>query len=181
MCTWFSASWRRFRYDRKCLFSCIYNLQITISPTSLFSANFNGNHGKNHPKPWTCPLSTMLLTVITYPFIVCFLTILNYLSSKMETHKRLKITVTVLKYLLGGKIQTNKMFKRTAILIGQHKTLMYQFSGQAPLAKICSRFVLCDLNRRSFFGILCWDLQCFRTLAVNFVFVRFVLDLNKQK
>ena len=57
MCTWFSASWRRFRYDRKCLFSCIYNPQITISPTSLFSANFNGNHVKNHPKPWTCPLN----------------------------------------------------------------------------------------------------------------------------
>ena len=58
MCTWFSASWRRFRYDRKCLFSCIYNAQITISPTSLFSANFNGNRVENHPKPWTCPLST---------------------------------------------------------------------------------------------------------------------------
>ena len=34
-----------------------YNAQITISPTSLFSANFNGNCVKNHPKPWTCPLS----------------------------------------------------------------------------------------------------------------------------
>ena len=56
MCTWFSASWRRFRHDRKCLFSCIYNPQITISPTSLFSANFNGNRVKNHPQPWTCPL-----------------------------------------------------------------------------------------------------------------------------
>ena len=56
MCTWFSASWRRFRYDRKCLFSCIYNRQNTISPTSLFSANFNGNRVINHPKPWTCPL-----------------------------------------------------------------------------------------------------------------------------
>ena len=55
-CTWFSASWRRFRYDRKCPFSCIYSPQITISPTSLFSANFNGNRVKNHPKPWTCPL-----------------------------------------------------------------------------------------------------------------------------
>ena len=57
MCTWFSASWRRFRYDRKCLFLCIYNPQITISPTSLFSANFNGNRVKNHPKPWTCLLT----------------------------------------------------------------------------------------------------------------------------
>ena len=35
MCTWFSASWRHFRYDRKCTFSCIYNPQITISLTSL--------------------------------------------------------------------------------------------------------------------------------------------------
>ena len=43
------ASWRRFRYDRKCLFSCIYNPQITVSPTSSFSASFNGNHIKNHP------------------------------------------------------------------------------------------------------------------------------------
>ena len=50
------ASWRRFRYDRKCPFSCIYNHQITISPTSSFSAGFNGNRVKNHPKPWTCPL-----------------------------------------------------------------------------------------------------------------------------
>ena len=57
MCTWFSASWRRFRYDRKCAFSYIYNLQITISPTSLFSANFNGNRVNNHPQPWTCPLT----------------------------------------------------------------------------------------------------------------------------
>ena len=30
--------------------------QITVSPTSLFSANFNGNRVKNHPRPWTCPL-----------------------------------------------------------------------------------------------------------------------------
>ena len=59
MCTWFSVSWRRFRYDKKCLFSCIYNSQITISPTSLFSANFNGNRVKNHPKPWTCPLKEL--------------------------------------------------------------------------------------------------------------------------
>ena len=56
MCTWFSASWRRFRCDRKCLFSCIYNPQITISPTRLFSANLNRNRVKNHPTLWTCPL-----------------------------------------------------------------------------------------------------------------------------
>ena len=61
MCTWFSAAGRCFRYDRKCLFSCIYNPQITISPTSLFSMNFNENHIKNHPKPWTCPLSHKLI------------------------------------------------------------------------------------------------------------------------
>ena len=34
-------------------FSCIYDPQITISPTSLFSAKFNGNRVKNHPKLWT--------------------------------------------------------------------------------------------------------------------------------
>ena len=45
-----SRDWRRFRYDRKCLFSpCIYNHQITVSPTSSFSASFNGNRVKNHP------------------------------------------------------------------------------------------------------------------------------------
>ena len=51
------APWRRFRYDRKCLFlfyffiffNCIYNPQITVSPTPLFSASFNGNHVKIHP------------------------------------------------------------------------------------------------------------------------------------
>ena len=43
------ASWRGFRYDRKCLFSCIYNPQITVSPTSSFSASFNRNCVKNHP------------------------------------------------------------------------------------------------------------------------------------
>ena len=29
--------------------SCIYNSQITVSPTSSFSASFNGNRVKNHP------------------------------------------------------------------------------------------------------------------------------------
>jgi len=56
MCTWFSVSWWCFRYDRKCLFSGIYNPQITISSTSVFSVNFNRNRVKNHLKPWTCPL-----------------------------------------------------------------------------------------------------------------------------
>ena len=53
------ASWRGFRYDRKCPFSCIYNPQNTVSPTSSFSASFNGNRVKNHPSPWTCPLRTI--------------------------------------------------------------------------------------------------------------------------
>ena len=36
------ATWRRFRYGIKCLFfPCIYNPQITVSPTSPFSASFN--------------------------------------------------------------------------------------------------------------------------------------------
>ena len=30
-------------------FSCIYNPQITVSPTSSFSASFNRNRVKNHP------------------------------------------------------------------------------------------------------------------------------------
>ena len=34
---------------QKFLFSCIYNPQITVSPTSSFSASFNGNRVKNHP------------------------------------------------------------------------------------------------------------------------------------
>ena len=52
------ASWRRFRYDRKCLFSCIYNPQITVSPTSSFSASFNGNRVKNR---WTCSLTVKVV------------------------------------------------------------------------------------------------------------------------
>ena len=31
------------------LFSCIYNPQITVSPTLSFSVSFNGNRVKNHP------------------------------------------------------------------------------------------------------------------------------------
>ena len=46
ICDMILASWRRFRYDRKCLFFCIYNLQITISPTSSFSASFNWNNNQ---------------------------------------------------------------------------------------------------------------------------------------
>ena len=57
MCT-FSVSRWPVRYNRKCLFSCIYNPQTTISPTSSFSVSFNGNCVKDHHQPWTCPLST---------------------------------------------------------------------------------------------------------------------------
>jgi len=35
--------------QQKMHFSCIYNPQITVSPTSSFSASFNGNRVKNHP------------------------------------------------------------------------------------------------------------------------------------
>ena len=42
----------------------IYNHEITILPTSLFSVNFNRNHVKNHPKPWTCPLNYLKYLVI---------------------------------------------------------------------------------------------------------------------
>ena len=44
------ASWRRFRYDRKCLFSCIYNPQITVSPTSSFTVSFNKNSDFIHKR-----------------------------------------------------------------------------------------------------------------------------------
>ena len=57
MCTWFSASFSV--WQKMPVF-----MQTTISPTSLFSANFNGNRVKNHPKPWTCPLKIWLITPI---------------------------------------------------------------------------------------------------------------------
>ena len=38
----------------------LYNPQITISLTSLFSANFIRNRVKNHPKPCICPLSLII-------------------------------------------------------------------------------------------------------------------------
>ena len=71
MCTWISASWRRFRYDRKCLFSCIYNPQITISATSLFSANFNENRVKTHPKPWTCSSNNLQINYRNFISDIC--------------------------------------------------------------------------------------------------------------
>ena len=45
-----------FNVTENAFFSCIYNPQIIISPTSLCTVSFNGNRVKNHPKPWTCPL-----------------------------------------------------------------------------------------------------------------------------
>ena len=59
MVTWFGCYGDTFGMTRKCLFSCIYNPQITVSPTSSFSASFNGNRVKNHPIPWTCPLKKL--------------------------------------------------------------------------------------------------------------------------
>ena len=44
--------------------------QITISSTSLFSANFNGNRVKNHPKPWTCPLRSTTGNIINKTIII---------------------------------------------------------------------------------------------------------------
>ena len=83
----FLASWRRFRYDRKCLFLCIYNPQITISPSSLFSVNFNGNCVKNYPKPLTCPLKTYLF-LIYFHFLI-------WLNLKLLTHLSVILVVTL--------------------------------------------------------------------------------------
>ena len=57
MVTWFGRHRDAFGMTENALFSCIYNPQITVSPTSSFSASFNGNCVKNHPQPWTCPLT----------------------------------------------------------------------------------------------------------------------------
>ena len=46
--------------ENACFRAFITLRSITISPTSLFSGNFNGNRVKNHPKPWTCPLRHIL-------------------------------------------------------------------------------------------------------------------------
>ena len=46
--------------QKNACFRAVYNPQITISPASLFSANFSGNRVKNHPKPWTFPLKESL-------------------------------------------------------------------------------------------------------------------------
>ena len=49
MVTWFGRHGDAFGMTENALFSCIYNPQITVSPTSLFSASFNENRVKNHP------------------------------------------------------------------------------------------------------------------------------------
>ena len=49
MVTWFGCHGDTFSTTENALFSCIYNPQITVSPTSSFSASFNGNFVKNHP------------------------------------------------------------------------------------------------------------------------------------
>ena len=49
MVTWFGRHGDAFDTTENAFFSCIYNPQITVSPTSSFSASFNGNRVKNHP------------------------------------------------------------------------------------------------------------------------------------
>ena len=49
MVTWFGRHGDAFGTTENAFFSCIYNPQITVSPTSTFSASFNGNRVKNHP------------------------------------------------------------------------------------------------------------------------------------
>ena len=52
MVTWFGRHGDALgttKLDFFFFFSCIYNPQITVSPTSSFSASFNGNRVKNHP------------------------------------------------------------------------------------------------------------------------------------
>ena len=49
MVTWFGHHGNAFSITENAFFSCIYNPQITVSPTSSFSSSFNGNRVKNHP------------------------------------------------------------------------------------------------------------------------------------
>ena len=58
--------------------------KITISPTSLFSANFNRNRVKNHPKPWTCPLKQQLDSAGSLPSIQTGRTCQRYRSAKSD-------------------------------------------------------------------------------------------------
>ena len=64
MVTWFGCHGNTFGTTENAIFSCIYNPQITVSPTSSFSASFNGNRIKNHPEPWTCPLREVWRTTV---------------------------------------------------------------------------------------------------------------------
>ena len=47
--TWFGRHGDAFGTTENAFFSCIYNPQITVAPTSSFSASFNGNRVKNNP------------------------------------------------------------------------------------------------------------------------------------
>ena len=49
MVTWFGRHGDAFGTTENAFFSCIYNPHTTVSPTSSFSASFNGNCVKNHP------------------------------------------------------------------------------------------------------------------------------------
>ena len=49
MVTWFGHHGDAFGMTENAFFLCIYNQQITVSPTSSFSVSFNRNHVKNHP------------------------------------------------------------------------------------------------------------------------------------
>ena len=49
MVTWFGRHGDAYGTTENAFFSCIYNPQITVSPTSSISASFNGNRVKNHP------------------------------------------------------------------------------------------------------------------------------------
>ena len=49
MVTWFGHHGDAFSMAENAFYSCIYNPQITVSPTSSFSASFNRNRVKNHP------------------------------------------------------------------------------------------------------------------------------------
>ena len=49
MVTWFGRHGDAFGTTENTFISCIYDPQITVSPTSSFSASFNRNRLKNHP------------------------------------------------------------------------------------------------------------------------------------
>ena len=49
MVMWFGCHGDAFGMTENAFISCIYDPQITVSPTSSFSASFNRNRLKNHP------------------------------------------------------------------------------------------------------------------------------------